>query len=202
LTNLEIPTEVAAAERVTSASAKRSFVRNLLDGLYFLSAISGALSVLAVLVLMLVQVAYRQAGYIFRGADDLTAWCCAAAVFLPLAHTFKKGELVRMGLVMDHFQGAARRAFEIVSLASAALFAAYASYWAINLAYLAWEVDDRAQGLLPVPMWIPQSSMSVGLVVLFVALVDELFAVVRGREASFKKAARERREEADFSGEL
>jgi hypothetical protein len=63
-------------------------------------------------------------------------------------------------------------------------------------------VDDRAQGLIPVPMWIPQSSMSVGLVLFLVALMDELAIVLRGREPTFDQAARKRREVGDFAGEL
>ena len=91
MTNLEVPTVVAALGATTTARSERLAVRRVLDGLYLVSAVSGALAILAVLLLMLLQVGYRQAGYIFRGADDLTAWACAAAVFLPLAYTFKKG---------------------------------------------------------------------------------------------------------------
>lgn len=177
-------------------------MRRTLDGLYFASALSGALSILAVLILMLAQVGFRQAGSIFRGADELTAWCCAAAVFLPLAHTFKKGQLVRMGLVMDQFQGGRRRAFELFALMSATAFVAYATYWAFSLSYQSWSIGDRAQGLLPVPMWIPQSSMSLGLLMFCIALIDELVVVLGGKEPTFEKAIRDRMEEGRLSGEL
>lgn len=204
MTNLDLPPEIMTRDAVPAAAAakQRSVLRCVLDGLYYFSAISGAVAVVFVLLLMLLQVAFRQAGYIFRGADDLTAWSCAAAVFLPLAHTFKKGELVRMGLVLDHLHGATRRVFEIFSLLAATLFIAYGAYWAVTLAYLSWLIEDRAQGMIPVPMWIPQSSLSLGLAMLLIALIDETLAVLRGLEPAYEKAARERRTGGDLSGEV
>jgi TRAP-type C4-dicarboxylate transport system permease small subunit len=204
MTNLDIPPEIAAREdaAVGTVPARRSLVRRVLDALYYFSALSGAVAVVSVMLLMLLQVAYRQAGYIFRGADDLTAWSCAAAVFLPLAHTFKKGELVRMGLVMEHFHGAARRACELFSLLSATSFIGYGTYWAVTVAYQSWLIGDRAQGLIPVPMWIPQSSMSIGLALLLVALIDETVMVLRGHASGYEKAARDRRVGGEFSGKM
>ena len=35
---------------------------------------------------MLAQVAGRESGMLLRGADDITAWLCAASAFLALAH--------------------------------------------------------------------------------------------------------------------
>ena len=177
-------------------------LRLALDRLYLLSGVLGGAAIVGILALMLLQVVFREAGLILRGADDLTAWSCAAAVFLPLAHTFKRGELVRMGLALDRCGPAARRRAELGALAVTVVFAAYAVYWAARLSYESWLIDDLAQGMLPVPMWIPQSSMTIGLAVFLVALVDELVVVARGYEPTYEAAGRARRAEGDFSGEI
>jgi len=39
-----------------------------------------------------------------------------------------------------------------------------------------------------VPLWIPQSGMALGLVVLAVAFVDDLVATLRGRATSYARA--------------
>lgn len=173
-------------------------LRSCLDALYGAGALLGAGAVLAVLVLMLMQVASRELGVIFRGADDLTAWSCAAAVFLPLAHTFRHGELVRMGLFVERLKGQRRRMAELVALSTCAAFAAYGAYWAVRIAYESWLIDDRAQGMLPAPMWIPQSSMGLGLTVFLIALIDDLFSVILGHAPSYERT----RAAGDGSGSI
>ncbi len=62
---------------------------------------------------MLVQALGREIGVLFRGADDITAWLIAAASFFALGHTFRHGELVRMGLWIESLPGRARRRAEV-----------------------------------------------------------------------------------------
>jgi TRAP-type C4-dicarboxylate transport system permease small subunit len=190
------------APRDGTVPASRGALRLAFDWLYLVSGALGGVAIFAILALMLLQVVFREAGLLFRGADDLTAWSCAAAVFLPLAHTFKRGELVRMGLVLDRFDAATRHRAELVALVVTTAFIAYATYWAARLSYESWLIDDLAQGMLPVPMWIPQSSMTIGLAVFLIALVDELVVVLRGAEPTYDAAARARHAEGNFSGEI
>ena len=51
------------------------------------------------------------------------------------------------------------------------------------LAYVreSWVFGDVSQGLLAVPLWIPQLSMAVGMVLLAVALVERLLRRLTGR---------------------
>jgi hypothetical protein len=44
-----------------------------------------------------------------------------------------------------------------------------------------------AQGVLPAPLWIPQLGYSAGLVILFIAFVDEFVHVVRGNSPRYEK---------------
>ena len=148
---------------------------------------------------MLVQIIGRELGYQVRGADDLTAWFCAASAFLPLAHTFKRGELVRVGLLLEHLQPAARRSAELFSLGVAAVFVGYMAWSVTRFVYQSWEINDVAQGMLPLPMWIPQTSFALGVIVLFIAIADELVLVIRGRTPTYVLAEAERLASGDFS---
>ena len=40
--------------------------------------------------------------------------------------------------------------------------------------------------MVPVPLWIPQSGMALGLVVLTISLVDEFVIVLRGGRPSYQ----------------
>ena len=56
-----------------------------------------------------------------------------------------------------------------------------------------------AQGLIKVPIWIPQMSFLIGVVIFFVAVLDELVAVLRNRKPAYQVAEEARRAAGDFS---
>ena len=53
--------------------------------------------------------------------------------------------------------------------------------------YDSWRFNDISQGVVAVPLWLPQLGYSVGLVVLFIAFVDELVHVVSGHDPRYEK---------------
>ncbi len=148
---------------------------------------------------MLLQVVTREAGWLFRGADDITAWLCAAAAFLALGHTFRRGELVRMAIVLDRLSGPMRWRAEIFALSITAAFLTYMCWSVIRFVYESWAINEIAQGLLRVPIWIPQLAFIVGIVVFFIAVLDEWVAVFRHQKPAYQIAEEERAARGDFS---
>ena len=179
--------------------AIRSQARRALDLLYEASGAFAALSLAGIFVVMLGQALGREVGLLIRGADDITAWLCAAASFFALGHTFRAGELVRMGLVIDRLGPAARRRAELVALSVTALFVGYMAWAAVSFVYDSWKFDEVAQGLIKIPIWIPQLSLVLGVLILLVAVLDELVAVLRRQKPAYQIAAEERRARGDFS---
>ena len=174
-------------------------MRRFLDRLYTGSGVLAALCVFGIFILMMAQALGREAGVLVRGADDIVAWLCAAASFLALGHTFRHGELVRVGLWLDHLGPRGRRWMEIFSLGIAALFVGY-MLWAIcSFIYDSWKFNEVAQGLIKVPIWIPQLTFLAGVLILFVAIVDELFLVLKKQKPAYQVAEEERRASGDFS---
>jgi len=149
--------------------------------------------------MMLAAAFGREVGILVRGADDIVAWLCAAASFLALGHTFRHGELVRVGLLLERFGPAGRRRMELFSLGVATLFVAY-MLWAVSrFIYESWQFNEVAQGLIKVPIWIPQMTFLAGIVIFFVAVVDELIRVIRNEKPAYRIAEEERRASGDFS---
>ena len=105
-------------------------LRRALDRLYEISGALAALCLAAICVVMLAQSFGREIGFLVRGADDITAWLTAASAFLALGHTFRHGELVRVGLWIDKLKGESRRRAEILALSITALFVGY-MLWAV-----------------------------------------------------------------------
>lgn len=148
---------------------------------------------------MLAQAFGREAGVMIRGADDITSWLCAASAFFALGHTFRHGELVRVGLLVDHLGPAMRRWAEVLALSIAALFVAY-MFWAVTkFVWESWKFNEVAQGLIRIPIWIPQMSFVIGVLIFLVAIVDELVTVLRGGKPAYQVAEEDRRASGDFS---
>jgi TRAP-type C4-dicarboxylate transport system permease small subunit len=182
--------------------ARRGAFGHALDTLYLTSGVLGALALAAICIVMLTGVVFRELGQIFRGADDITAWLCAGAAFLPLAHTFRKGELIRVGLYIDRLSGPRRHAIELFALGVAVAAAAYLAYWLGMMTYDSWMFDDRGQGLLPIPIWIPQAPLVFGAAVLFVAMLDDLVILLMGGVPSYERAERDRRARGEMLHEI
>ena len=144
----------------------------------------------------------RPLGISLSGNDDLVSWMCAAAAFLPMASAFRSGDFVRMLLVLDQFPPAARRAAEIAALSIALLACAALAGWASFGVYESWRYGEMSIGLLVVPIWIPQLPFALGTTVLAIAVLDELLAVLRGRQAAYQIAVSERHARGDFTEDL
>lgn len=177
-------------------------MRKTLDTLYLAAAWAGALCVLAICGLMIMQAFLRLSGTMVRGSDDITAWACAGAAFLPLAATFKRGELVRMGIVIDQLSDRTARWFELVALTLAGAFGVFLAYWLGFMVYESYIFNERAQGLLPIPIWIPQAPVAIGATVLAIAVIDEWFRVAAGFVPTYTQQVRDRHAAGDYTGEV
>ena len=105
----------------------------------------------------------------------------AAAGFLALAHTMKRGEHIRVTLLLEHLGAKAQRALELWALAVATLLAALFAFYSVRLAWQSWEFNDVSTGNDATPLWLPQLAMAAGTLVLLLALVDESVAHWRGQ---------------------
>ncbi|UUZ74094.1 TRAP transporter small permease subunit [Polaromonas sp. JS666] len=167
-----------------------------------MAAALGALCIALICVLMVAQSLGRQFGITTGAVNDIVSWLCAAAAFFTMAHAFKHGDFVRVTLLLEQLQPRGRRALELASLFVAVCAVGYLAYWACRFTYQSWEFNELAQGLLPLPIWIPQSSFALGSVLLLIAVVDELVIVLRGGVPTFVRLVEERHAQGDFSSDL
>ena len=174
-------------------------MRRFLDRLYSASAVLAALCLASICVVMLAQAVTRTFGILLRGTDDITGWLCAAAAFLALGHTFRHGELVRVGLLLERLGRRARRCSELFALGFTLCATGYMLWAVTSYVYGNWEVQYMTQGLLVVPLWIPQVSLVIGLLVFLIAVLDEMVRILRGRKPSYQVEEEARRAAGDFS---
>ena len=162
-------------------------IRRALDGLYLFAGYLAGLFLVAIFLLMMGLSIGREVGFNIPAGDDFASWCMAAMAFLGLAHTFKSGEMIRVGLLIDRFQGRSRWYFEMFSLVLGLGFIGFFAWHAVRLTVDSWRFNDMAQGVVPLPLWIPQIGYSGGLVILFIAFLDEFAHVARGGAPRYEK---------------
>jgi TRAP-type C4-dicarboxylate transport system permease small subunit len=146
--------------------------------------------------------AMREMGFRTGGTTEVAAWMTAGAAFFGLAHTFKHGDFVRVVLLLESFGPKTRRAFEVLSLSIAVVFVGYMTYAVSLFVYNNYQFREMAGGLIVIPLWIPQMSLVIGCVLLFVALVDELVLVLMNRIPTYVTAVEERHARGDFSEDV
>ncbi len=174
-------------------------MRRFLDRLYAACGALAALCLASICALMLAQALGREAGILIRGADDICAWLCAASAFFALGHTFRHGELVRVGLWIHRLGARGRRIAELFALGLTAAFVAY-MLWAVSrFVYESWKFNEVAQGLIKLPIWIPQTTFLLGVLIFLVAVLDELVAVLNKQKPSYQLAEEARIASGDFS---
>ncbi len=164
-------------------------VRRALDALYLFAGYAAGAFLVLVFAIMMVMSVGRQFALNIPAGDDIASWCMAAMAFLGLAHTFKRGEMIRVGLLMERLHGRAKQVAEIIALAVATSFILYYTRHAVQMTYNSWRFNDMAQGVLAVPLWIPQLGFTGGLAILSIALIDEMVNVLRGNRPSYEQGS-------------
>jgi TRAP-type C4-dicarboxylate transport system permease small subunit len=169
-------------------------VRKLLDALYDGAAWLAALSMVGLLVMVLLSVISRLLHFHVPGTDAYAGYLMAGAGFLALAHTLKRGEHIRVTLLLSALKGRLRRGLEIWALAAATLLACLSAYYAARLAWQSHSFNDISTGNDATPLWIPQLSFAVGTAILAIAFVDELVLELQGRRVQVASAEATRNE--------
>jgi TRAP-type C4-dicarboxylate transport system permease small subunit len=164
-------------------------LRRALDALYLFAGYAAGAFLVLVFAIMMVMSVGRQFSLNIPAGDDIASWCMAAMAFLGLAHTFKRGEMIRVGLLLERLHGRTKQVAEVVALAVATGFILYYTRHAIQMTYDSWRFNDMAQGVLAVPLWIPQLGFTGGLVILSIALIDEMVNVLRGNRPTYEQGS-------------
>ncbi len=156
-------------------------MRRSLDALYDAAGVLAALFLAGTLAMVLTGIAGRLLNFHVPGTDSYAGYCMAASGFLALAHTLKRGEHIRVTLILEHLGPRANRVLGLVALVAALLLSALFAYYSVRLAFQSWQFNDISTGNDATPLWIPQLAMAAGTLVLLIAFADELVLEWTGR---------------------
>lgn len=175
-------------------------MRKFLDGVYRLSALLSALSMILIATIVVVQISFRlinsfyfkiagdNLGLIFPSSAEFVGYLMVATSFLGLAYTLRKNGHIRVSILLNNVSPKMQKLFEFICLSLGTAFVGFILYHTVSFVYDSYVYDEVSYGIVPVPLFIPQIFMLLGIAVLFVAFLDDLICYFKGGELSYKNA--------------
>ena len=170
----------------------------ILDGVYFASGVIAACFMVTILLLIVAQMAARWTGVALPGTTEFAGYAMAATSFFALCHAMMRGAHIRVSIILNS-TAFLKKWLDIFAVFAAAVIATYFARFAIKANAFSEMLNDRTQGqdqipewlvklfqldfsgaleggatLVYTPIWIPQLAMSIGTILLAIALWDTL----------------------------
>jgi len=114
------------------------------------------------------------------GADAYAGYSMACAAFLALAPTLRRGEHIRVTLVLNRLPAAGQRMLDILCHLVAIGLSAALAWFSVRLVLQSHEFHDVSSSLDATPLWIPQLGMAVGTTLFALAFLGDLTLLLRG----------------------
>ena len=153
-------------------------VRRLLDLIYLTAGVLSAVFLFLILVIIVAQMVARATGIGFPGSTDYAGYMMAAASFMAFAYTLNKGGHVRVSILLGRLQGKTRYIAELLCHAMATAFTCILAWYAVTMVYWSHLLGDVSQGHDATPLWIVQTPVAVGSVILALCFADNLISML------------------------
>ena len=174
-------------------------MRRILDTLYQAALYASALCLTAIALMVGVQLAGRmldgtlallglpRTDFVILSLNEICGFLLAGASFLALAGTLKSGAHIRVTMVLGMFGEPKRRIMEIWAFGFATAASGYMTWQLISFAWVSLAFNEVSNGVIRVPLALPQAAMALGALILTIALLDEFLIVLRGGRPTFRK---------------
>ncbi len=160
---------------------------SLRDKFYLASGYAAGFCIALIMVVILLQIVGRIFGFIIPSAEDVSGYALAASTFFGLAYTFHEGGHIRVTLVIQKWPAKARYVQELLVLLFGFGLACYMTYYCWHMVYESYIFEEVSYGYIPIPIWIPQVPVGLGMLALNLAILDDLVAVLRKRTPSYQQ---------------
>ena len=110
---------------------------------------------------------------------DFSGYMLAGSTFLALAHTLRAGGHIRVNLVTSRLPQRLQFYVEGIALLATTLLVGYIAWFMTSLVQESIHYGDVSTGIIPVPLWIPQSVAAFGITLLLIAIVHTFIDLLR-----------------------
>ncbi|MDD3935890.1 TRAP transporter small permease [Rhodoferax sp.] len=156
-------------------------MRQLLDRVFNAVGYLAGIFMVGTLLAVLISIAGRLVPALdLPGADAYAGYCMACSAFLALAPTLRRGEHIRVTLLLNLLPQTPRKTLDILCHVVAIGIAGALAWYSIRLVMQSREFFDISTGLDATPLWIPQLGMALGTSLLVLAFAGDLILLLRG----------------------
>lgn len=156
----------------------------LLKHLYTGGMIIAAASLCCICLLIVGQIVGRWFGIAIPSAEDFTGFLLVSTLFYGLAYSFRHNSHIRVLFIIDKMSTHRVKA-EFLSLTVLLVLVGYLTYSLTLYTYETYTFNEVSTGYIPVPLWIPQSSMVLGSALFFVAIAEDWVNSLRSIKPSY-----------------
>ena len=192
-------------------------VWRMLDRIYLASGIIAAIFMIAILIIIMAQMAARWLNIPFEGSTEFAGYAMAATSFFAMAHALSRGAHIRVSILLN-LNRFTRLWLDAFATLIAAVTATYFARFAVKTNFMSEILNDRTQGqdqipewilsilkmpgtfptewatlwantsneMIFTPVWVPQIPMSIGTILLAIALWDNLIRLLVTSETAIK----------------
>lgn len=169
-------------------------LRRAADSLYKTAEFLAATCVFAIFAIILLQVllslvdrlltvvGFSPMGMSIPSYAEIAAYLLVAATFLGLSSTLVNEVHVRVTLLLSRAPPTVSKAMNLACGIIGLVVSSFFFWRSALLVHESWSYGDTSYGQIAIPLWIPQSTMSLGLIFLIVAFADFAWCSVRHTE--------------------
>lgn len=158
-------------------------MRNVLALAYKSGLVAGVFFLAFIAFVILLQIGGRLVGIVIPSAGELAGYSMAASIFLALADTLRSHAHIRVELLIGRLPRPLRKAFNVWAYGFSASLIGYLTFHSFAMTWNSFSIGAASPGLLAIPLWIPQSGMSIGLALFAIACTESAFDLIVGRES-------------------
>ena len=130
-------------------------------------------------IIIVAHIAARVFGSHIPSADEFASWSMAASFFLAMPQALFRGTHIRVTLLLQNVPLGLARVLDIFSTSFSLALFAWAAWHISGYTYDSYAYDVRSQGILPTPLWIPQTAMMFGSCLMAIGFADRLQRILR-----------------------
>jgi TRAP-type C4-dicarboxylate transport system permease small subunit len=160
-------------------------MRRVLDQFILGCLVLAAVAMVLMATVVLLQIFGRLFGILVPSAPEIAGYCMAASSFLALAYTFKNGGHVRVSLLLYQLAPTTRRWAELICLLLALLLSGFFVFYLVEMTIESFVFGEVSSGVVAIPLWIPQTFLTAGVIALTLAVAEGLYDVALGRRPSY-----------------
>ncbi|WP_150525158.1 TRAP transporter small permease [Roseibium sediminis] len=149
-------------------------LRSGLDFLYLAAGVLAAICLIAILVLIVLQMLARWIGEVAPGIPEYAGYFMAAASFLAFANALNRGCHIRVSILLHAVPAKVARWIDVWCFGISAVIMWYFVWFGWRFVNFSILINDISQGQDRTPLWIPQSFMLAGAIIMAIALTDHL----------------------------